>query len=430
VTFNAGGTWNLVNTTTSTTLLSNMTNQSGDDNYPIVDGMQVKVLGPPNDAKDFQHIDGPSGALDPVSYAAFAFNSSGFPTTLVGPTGANNPGAVVDRPEDDWGGGMWGIHTGGVNSDATYEGRFKPRTFRNDDFSRFIPYDFEIRFTAGPNFGIQYYTNDMYVPVPFELWNIGIGTPNDASDDYRMIPWLLDEDGDDTFNLQQLDHTISGGDNDPYTDWIYWMDADPKTPGQSSYDAFVADSTNYAGGGYVTGTGDEVMARMVFVNWNGGSVSDPTWPTNVNSLMPATGNVIRIISTKPNAPSDVFSINTAAYAPSAGAELAKASAEKVGVFPNPYYTQNALESNRFQKFVTFNNLPPKATIRIFNLAGHLVRTLEKDNTSQFYQWDLTNEKNFPVSSGIYICYVDMPDLGVTKILKLAIIMEQEILDFF
>jgi len=45
-------------------------------------------------------------------------------------------------------------------------------------------------------------------------------------------------------------------------------------------------------------------------------------------------------------------------------------------------------------------------------------------------WDLVNEKNFPVASGIYICRVDMPEVGVTKIVKLAVIMEQEILDIF
>jgi len=440
VTFNTDGTWNLVNTTTSTTLLSNMTNQSGDSNYPIVDGMQVKVLGPPRDIKDFLHVAGASGALSPVTYAAFAFNSSGFPTQLVGPTGPNNTGALVDRPEKDWdvsagAGGAWGIHTGGNATDFTYLTRFVPRTFRSSPYSgtsnwdRVIPYDFEIRFTAAGGKAYMGFTTGTVVNVPFEIWNVGIGTPNDPSDDFRMIPWVNDADGGDAFNLTAVDHTISGGDNDPMTDWIYWMEPDPKTPGSAGYDAF-ANDPNYDAGGAVTGTGDEAMARMVLVNWNGGSISDATWPANANQLMPVTGNVIRIVSTKPNSPTDVFSFNTAAYAPSGGTDVAKASAEKVGVFPNPYYTQNALESNRFEKFVTFNNLPPKATIRIFNLAGHLVRTLEKNNTSQFYQWDLTNEKRFPVSSGIYVCYVDMPDLGVTKIVKLAVIMEQEILDFY
>ena len=172
------------------------------------------------------------------------------------------------------------------------------------------------------------------------------------------------------------------------------------------------------------------MARFVLVTFNAGSVSDPTFPANIAAQRPANGNIIRIISTKPNTPNDRFQINTAAYAPIASAALAKASANKVGVFPNPYYTQNGAEIDKFAKFVTFNNLPPKATIKIFNLAGHLVKTLEKNDDSQFLRWGLVNERNFPVASGIYICRVDMPDVGVLKIVKLAVIHEQEILDIF
>ena len=420
VRFTASQKWGVFNVTKNTWAVdTSLTNQSGDANYPVIDGMTIKAVGPPNDVKDFQHTAGPSGAISPATYAAYAFNSSGFPT----PTGA-------DRPAADWGGGQWGVHTNPSASDLSFT-YFKSRVFRGTNFSRFIPYDFEMRFTAGPNRGILYYTNDKFVDIPFELWNIGIGTPTNTADDYRMIPWILDEDGDDAWGLSGADHSISGGDNDPYTDWIYWMDANPKTPGQSAYDAFAADSANYATGGYVTGTGGEVMARFVLVTFNSGSVADVTFPANVvGGTQPATGNVIRIISTKPNTPSDLFSINTAAYAPTANATLAKASANKVGVFPNPYYTQNGAEVDRYDKFVTFNNLPQKATIKIFNLAGHLVRTLEKDDASQFVAWDLVNEKNFPVASGIYICRVDMPEVGVTKIVKLAVIMEQEILDIF
>jgi hypothetical protein len=173
-----------------------------------------------------------------------------------------------------------------------------------------------------------------------------------------------------------------------------------------------------------------MMARFVLVSVNGGSVSDATWPANLAATMPATGNVIRVVSTKPNSASDVFTISTAAIAPTTGAEVEKQSAENVGVFPNPYYGFNPAETSRFSKFVTFNYLPRKATIRIFNLAGQLVRTLEKDDTSQFTRWNLLNTFNFPVASGMYVAHIDMPDLGVSKVLKLAVIQEQEVLDVY
>ena len=105
---------------------------------------------------------------------------------------------------------------------------------------------------------------------------------------------------------------------------------------------------------------------------------------------------------------------------------AKADVSRINVFPNPYYAFNPLEISRTSRFVRFNHLPQKATIRIFNLAGQLVRTLQKDTPSQFFDWNLANEDNFPVASGMYIVHVDMPDLGATKVLKVAIIQEQEV----
>ncbi|MCK7526136.1 MAG: hypothetical protein MZV64_55280 [Ignavibacteriales bacterium] len=56
-----------------------------------------------------------------------------------------------------------------------------------------MPYDFEIRFTAAGGRGDEFVhmVKDL-MDVPFELWNIGIGTPDDPSDDYRMIPLLYD----------------------------------------------------------------------------------------------------------------------------------------------------------------------------------------------------------------------------------------------
>jgi hypothetical protein len=127
--------------------------------------------------------------------------------------------------------------------------------------------------------------------------------------------------------------------------------------------------------------------------------------------------------------SDTYSFNTteAAYS----GEVAKEDIAMINVFPNPYYGVNSEEINKYNRFVTFSHLPDKATIRIFNLAGVLVQTIVKDDASTQYQrWDLANQSGLPVASGLYIAYIDMPDLGETKILKVAIIQEQQILDRF
>jgi hypothetical protein len=402
----------------------------------------VKVFGPPNDFKDFLEVANANGPHSPT-YAAFQFNSSGFPSVLF-------PGAVAgngsDRPAPNVAGAQWGIHTGEIGIGFTYDVFVSRVTQGGARWPRIIPYDWEVRFTAAGGVGFEpnafvtgSLTGGTVINVPFELWRIGINTPNDPSDDVRLFPYLIDFDADGTWNLWGGDHSISGGDNDPETDWIYWVLPADQSPGQAGYNAIATDvTTNTANHVYLgpTTAGTDVMRRMVFVSFNGGSVSDPTFPNNIaaNRRLPETGQVFRIISTKINTPADVFTINTSAKASTKDASLEKVSAEKIGVFPNPYYAFNAAETNRFDRFVTFNNLPPKATVRIFNLAGQLVRKLEKNDASQFLRWSLTNLANFPVASGIYVAYIEaeLPTTGekITKTLKLAIIQEQEILNTY
>ncbi|MBU1635210.1 T9SS type A sorting domain-containing protein [bacterium] len=126
---------------------------------------------------------------------------------------------------------------------------------------------------------------------------------------------------------------------------------------------------------------------------------------------------------------DKFTFSTTA--PVLGdAEAAKEAAKKINVFPNPYYAYNALSTNPYDNYVSFTHLPVKATIRIFNLAGVLVRKLEKDDTSQFMQWNLANEANLPVASGMYIAHIDLPDLDMEKVLKIMIIQDRQILEYY
>jgi hypothetical protein len=117
--------------------------------------------------------------------------------------------------------------------------------------------------------------------------------------------------------------------------------------------------------------------------------------------------------------------------------VARGDVQQIKVFPNPYYGVNRAETDRVSRFVTFSHLPAYAVIRIFNLAGVLVRRLDKtDPTTQWLRWDLQNLNGLPVASGIYVAYVELRDapwgapgdhdLG-TKTLKFAIIQEQQFL---
>ena len=120
--------------------------------------------------------------------------------------------------------------------------------------------------------------------------------------------------------------------------------------------------------------------------------------------------------------------------PAYSSTLAQQGINQINVFPNPYFGFNKLESDKYDRWVRFTHLPTKVTvtIRIFNLAGILVRTLQQQpsaSSTQFMDWDLLNEHKLPVASGMYIAFVDCGPLG-TKTLKLAIIPEQQFLDHY
>ena len=106
--------------------------------------------------------------------------------------------------------------------------------------------------------------------------------------------------------------------------------------------------------------------------------------------------------------------------------------EKINVFPNPYYGMNRAELDRLHRFVTFNHLPYSAVIRIFTLGGDLVKTLRKENDSQFAQWDITNESGLPVAGGLYLAYLQLSDISGRalgeKSLKLMIVPEKQSLE--
>ena len=417
----AGGntTWSIIDKTLNTTVVSGLTNQAGGETYPIVDGIMVKVTGPQPDFKDFQEVSNANGPHDP-SYAAFRFNGSGFPTTLAG-----DP----DRPDANPSGTRWGIHTGANGSGSFDYTFFKSRVLRGSNGTRLIPYDYELRFTAAGGKAYLAFTNEANVDVPFEIWNIGIATPNDPSDDYRMIPWVLDNLENNVFDLSGSDCPISGGDNDAETDWIYWYQPVNKSAGTAGYDSYVNNLASGDTTAALDAIGDEVMARMVLVNFNGGSVSDPNFPNNFTEQIPPTGSVYRLISTKPNDVNDSFTFN----APTVEQSMAKAKTdvEKINVFPNPYYGYHYRETSPTNHYVTFSHLPDNATIRVFDISGVLVKTITHESTKgQFDSWDLQNDNNYPVASGIYIVHVDMPELGTTKILKLAVIQEQQMLKVY
>lgn len=125
---------------------------------------------------------------------------------------------------------------------------------------------------------------------------------------------------------------------------------------------------------------------------------------------------------------DIFRFSTKAI--SYSKELEINDIDAINVFPNPFYGLNKMDTQSPDKFVTFTHLPQRATIRIFNLNGQLVRTLEKNSSAKTIIWNLSNNDGWLIPGGMYVAQIELPDFGKTKILKMIVIPSSSIQPYF
>ena len=362
---------------------------------PVVDGVMYNVISPGSGFHAFQVVANASGVLDPPEQGALAFNNSGFPLVY----NTDRPDAARQQAN----GSTWGIHTGmtGVSNGHTYD-YFETRVTQGGArWPEISPYDWEIRFTYEPdNRGLEpdafTGTGNKLINVPFELWNIGSNTPDDPADDWRLFPYLMDSDINEVFNLTPIDHVVSGGDDDPETDWFYWVIPEDRSPGEGGYQSLLtriqADIPGYI---YLDGTDGDAMRRMVLVNWNGGDVNDPTFPNNVNAVMPEAGTVFRIITNKPVSEADTFEINSDLAC--IGTKDPPLAFELGQNYPNPFNLSTRI---RF-------SLPADTDVRliVYNILGQKVATLADRRFTRgrhVITWNGRNDRDLPLSSGLYI----------------------------
>jgi len=124
-----------------------------------------------------------------------------------------------------------------------------------------------------------------------------------------------------------------------------------------------------------------------------------------------------------------------------GPDEAEAGASEVMVFPNPYRVR-ALWDGEFlrDRFLWFTNLPRKAHIRIYSLAGDLVDEIDFDGdtyraqgsrgiynpsadrekkgapvlSGSMYAWDLISNRDQAIATGLYIFVVEDRTSGETR----------------
>ena len=418
--------WTLTNKTTGAVVLQDQSNQSGDGDYPFTFGTQVKVQGPPPGVKQedvFSFPDNPElwgweitkGTRRFTWANADGFHWEGFrgaigygsPYNVFGPgpepIGAADlknvllilgsvPDGTVEFENP-------GIDPNNPSADPNFSYAYRyGRGFAGAPAKpEFAPY---IINAAG---GYSY--QDFNKSVPLSAWDI-----EDPANPRRLVVGYLENNAANAL----LDGRYFPGDFNNYDnvaasgprEWLFIFDADYSETPNPDFQVEMIDNPL------------PIMYWCTF-NRRGPAPFSPS----------ASGDdELAIYPNKINTPNDVFSF--VATAPTSSQSLAADDVQKINVFPNPYYGVNPQEINKYERFVTLNHLPDVATIRIFNLAGQLVRTIEKTTPGQYQRWDLLTDSGLPVASGLYIIYVDMPLLGTTKVLKAAIIQEQQILDRF
>ncbi|MDZ7373131.1 MAG: hypothetical protein ONB23_04095 [candidate division KSB1 bacterium] len=132
---------------------------------------------------------------------------------------------------------------------------------------------------------------------------------------------------------------------------------------------------------------------------------------------PQPGDVLTIYLKKPFLSRDVYRFKIK------GARLSKEKArqelEKIRVVPNPYIAtvswepKNTYRSGRGPREIHFINLPPKCTIRIYDVSGTLIDKIEHDSPLEngTERWDVLSKENLDISYGVYIYHVDAPGIG-------------------
>ncbi|MFH1312885.1 MAG: hypothetical protein ABIJ00_06615, partial [Candidatus Eisenbacteria bacterium] len=295
----------------------------------------------------------------------------------------------------DWGGGYAINGSGGPGADygLMFFGSELDPVANADQFATV-----EVRFSqTETQMAYRYkrpgYAFQDFVEVPFQVW--------DTDNNVQLNACFVENEGDPTFDgTWDPDDSDLGG-----REYLFIM--------RSEYDA---------GGGLYNGGGDGTAADVLYALWprlrSGYKFYDDV----------ANGSILKWTWARPA--TDEYYYEFTPEDPDVSTSKAAGMLGNIRVVPNPYFAKSQYELDQFDHIVKFTNMPRRCTIRVFNLAGDLVRTLEKtDTATSIMEWDLLNENAIPVGSGFYFYHVDAPDIGST-FGRMAVFQSEERLNTF
>ena len=465
--------WSLINTTRdSTVVLADQSAQlaTTDAPGPYIgsDGFEVRVAGPPNGMKDWA---GPALPFAGWLASADAADENGDGAINVGDF-AEQVSHSSDTRWFTWAGGAdaWGLEgfSGAMSGDLNHQW-FNATTLTAADLRTV-----ELRFTSvdsarGENYfkpvdwtnenvswAYRYLRNGAAAaPAPEELTTVPQSAAYDWTPyltqqepdkggymfaDRRQIclsAWDVESDPPRRLEVGFLENNLAEGlvngaygpadhnegDNLAVREWLFIFDTDYTVPADAADGAGAQDGNSLLKDNSLYLANDtDVMLPLMWWLVAG----------RRGQAVPEDGASFLLVANHVNTPADAFTFTVPGTVASDSLETADFGL--INVFPNPYYAANTAETSAYEHFITFSHLPERATIRIYDLSGALVRKLTEDDKDsvgdQFLRWDLQNHNDLPVASGLYIAHIDLPDLNKSKVLKFVVVQEQQFLEYF
>ncbi len=413
--------WHLDDVTTGQRLVSYEVNQTGDEDYPIVDGFKISVQGPAVPGVkplDQYNTDDESlwGWNIPFGTRRFTWAEAGtWFESFRAPGGALGWGG----PGDIFG---FGTHDPVPPGQlVTVELRLATvdidGTFDPDDENVSYAYRYGRAFTAAP-------AQPEFIPYMINTTDGGYRF-QDFEKSCPLSAWNMDTDPPTRLAVAYLENNAEFG----LVDGKYW-------PAESDWMSEVGVTNT-------DGTGPREWLWIILDDYSetpnpdyqGDCTGEPWVPVvywlTVNrrgSDVPfspgGTGeDGFTIIPAKINTAGDVYEFTTTAVSEDVATA---ADLDLIKAVPNPFYLIGRYDPNPGSYAIKFHHLPQVCTISIYNLGGELVRVIDKDDPDAIATWDILTENGLPVASGIYIYVVDAPGIG-TKIGKMAVFVEQEVL---
>ncbi len=380
--------WSLIDSTLNEVKYSGQLNRNGDDDYRVVDGLKVTVFG--KYAAQFQ--DAAYQNLNTANRRAY--------------TGA------------DFGQAAFG---GGAGSGDDFFGSTINPSSNPDSFTTV-----RLRFsTTARQKAYRYFRRELF-PAGGGAPAAGRGYIYAGFHDVNFQVW-------DEINNVQLDVIFSEramADNDGT---LRPLGDQPATQDSTWAPTDAADGDREYLGVLRSPYSDTPKAQYMV---NGGVFSG-TWPFMwaLTARLRTPGDIVddgdafEWTWANPAKDNDIYVFDTQALV-RGNNSLAKSQLDRIRAVPNPYYARSTYELNQFNRRLRFMNMPENCTVRIFNLAGQLVRTLEKtDASTSILDWDLQTKNDLPVGSGVYIYHVEVPGVGAHTS-RLVIFMEKERLNSF